>query len=197
MSSAKVRRAEDIENFKNAVLDTAILLMREEHDWGMVSVNKIATILRYTPPNIYHYFENKDDILFQLGQRGLKILGAKLQHIASQEFESKKIKLFQIGIQFWEFSIENEELYDLMYHTRQKKIDKGLLLGNIETIKKVIHEVNPSLEKNKDTYKLHQGFHCLIHGFISLKINNRIPIDDHNYFKTLFEETLKNYIEQI
>lgn len=197
MSSAKVRRAEDIENFKKAVLDTALVLMGKEHDWGMVSVNKIATILRYTPPNIYHYFENKDDILFQLGQRGLKILGAKLQNIASQEFETKKIKLFKIGTQFWEFSLENEELYDLMYHTRQKKIDKGLLLGNIETIKKVIHEVNPALEKDEDVYKIHQGFHCLIHGFISLKINNRIPIDDHNYFKTLFEETLKKYIEQI
>jgi len=71
-SVSKLRRAEDIENFKSTVLDTAIVLMREQKDWGQVSINKIAKIMRYTPPNIYHYFKNKDDILFQLSQKLMK-----------------------------------------------------------------------------------------------------------------------------
>ncbi|MEM8886984.1 MAG: TetR/AcrR family transcriptional regulator, partial [Bacteroidota bacterium] len=79
MSLSKTRRKEDIEKFKKIVLDTAVQLMREKKEWGQVSVNKIANIMRYTPPNIYHYFENKDDILFHLCQRGSTIIGRKLK----------------------------------------------------------------------------------------------------------------------
>ena len=48
---SKARRAEDIENFKRTVLDTAVQLMQDKKEWGLVSVNKIAKIMRYTPPN--------------------------------------------------------------------------------------------------------------------------------------------------
>jgi len=197
LKQSKIRREEEIENFKKAVLDTAIFLMREEKDWGMVSVNKIASIIRYTPPNIYHYFENKDDILFHLGVRGSQILGAKLKSVANKSYSDPHEKLFHVGLQFWDFSIKNEELYDLMFHVRQKKMDLNLVLNNIKTIQGVIKEVNPKIQTELDAYKVFQGFHCLIHGFISIKMNNRIPISDHVYFKQLFEDSLKKFIEQI
>lgn len=197
MSQTKLRRAQDIENFKSSVLDAAIQLMKEENDWGLVSINKIAALIRYTTPNIYHYFENKDDIHFHLGQRGLELLGDKLKNIASLEIVDKNEKLFVLGLQFWEFSIEHPELYDLMYHTRQKKIDKSLLLENINVIKTVIKEVKSHIQTDEDAYKAHQGFHCLIHGFISIKMNNRIPINDQSYFEELFKESLRKYINQI
>jgi len=123
MSLSKIRREEDIENFKRTVLDTAVQLMREKKEWGLVSVNKIANIIRYTPPNIYHYFKNKDDILFHLCQRGSTIIGTKLRTVDAGNFEDDREKLYQMGLQFWAFSVEHEELYDLMFHVRQKKLE--------------------------------------------------------------------------
>ncbi|MBX2872666.1 MAG: TetR/AcrR family transcriptional regulator [Saprospiraceae bacterium] len=193
----KIRRAEDIENFKRTVLNTAVELMREKKNWGMVSVNKIAQIMRYTPPNIYHYFENKDDILFHLCQRGSTIIGTKLRIIEARTFSDNREKLFEMGMQFWNFSVEHEELYDLMFHLRQKKLELDLILPNIKIMQDTIKAINPKITTDEEAFQIYQGFHSLIHGFISIKMNNRIPIGDDQSFQQLFEQTLRRYIQQI
>ncbi len=197
MNLSKIRRAEDIENFKKTVLDTAILLMRETKEWGSVSVNKIAKIMRYTPPNIYHYFKNKDDILFQLCQRGSTIIGTKLGVVDSKTFKTNEEKLYQMGLQFWDFSVQHEELYNLMFHVRQKKLELDLILENIEILKNTIKTINPDIQSDEEAFQIYQGFHSLIHGFISIKLNNRIPIGDHISYQKLFEKSLKKYVSQI
>lgn len=197
MNLSKIRRAEDIENFKTTVLNTAIILMRETKDWGTVSVNKIAKIMRYTPPNIYHYFKNKDDILFQLCQRGSTIIGTKLRTVDGKTFENNEEKLYQMGLQFWNFSVEQEELYNLMFHVRQKKLELDLILANIEILKNAIKSINPNIQTDEEAFQIYQGFHSLIHGFISIKINNRIPIGDHISYQELFEKSLRKYVSQI
>jgi len=197
LSLSKLRRAEDIENFKRTVLDTAIVLMREQKNWGQVSINKIAKIMRYTPPNIYHYFKNKDDILFQLSERGSTIIGSKLRKVDTKNFKNQRNKLYQMGLQFWEFSVEHEELYNLMFHIRQKKLELDLILENIQILKDTIRLINPKIKSEEDAYQVYQGFHSLIHGFISIKLNNRIPIGDHASYKKLFTKTLKQYIDHI
>lgn len=197
LSVSKARRAEDIENFKKTVLDTAVQLMRDKKEWGQVSVNKIANIMRYTPPNIYHYFKNKDDILFHLCQRGSTIIGIKLRAIDAKKYEDEREKLYQMGLQFWNFSVEQEELYDLMFHVRQKKLELDLILENIGILKNTIKAINPAIQTEEEAFQIYQGFHSLIHGFISIKINNRIPIGDHYSYQQLFEKTLKKYVDQI
>lgn len=197
MKLSKIRREEDIENFKTKVLDTAILLMREKKDWGQVSVNKIANIIRYTPPNIYHYFKNKDDIKYHLSHRGSTIIGAKLRKVEKKNFKDNRNKLYQMGLQFWVFSVEHEELYDLMFHTRQKKLELDLILENIEILKETIKSINPKIKSKDESFQVYQGFHSLIHGFISIRMNNRIPIGNKKSYKKLFEKSLKKYVDQI
>lgn len=194
---SKARRAEDIENFKRTVLDTAVQLMQDKKEWGLVSVNKIANIMRYTPPNIYHYFKNKDDILFHLCQRGSTIIRAKLRSVNEKKFDDNREKLYQMGLQFWNFSVEQEELYNLMFHVRQKKLELDLILENIGMLKNAIKAINPDIKTEAEAFQIYQGFHSLIHGFISIKINNRIPIGDHTSYQQLFEKSLKRYIDQI
>lgn len=197
MMVSKTRRQEDIENFKNAVLDTAILLMREKEDWGLVSVNKIAAIMRYTPPNIYHYFENKDDILFQLGCRGSRILNSGFADVFQNMSFSPREKLRQIGLAYWKFSETHGELYDLMFHVKQKKIDKGLISNNITIIQNIIKSINPKIKSDDEAYKIYQGLHCLMHGYISIKRNNRIPMGNDAYFNGLLNEALSKYINDV
>ena len=191
------RREEEVDNFKTTVLDTAIVLMREEKDWGKVSVNKIASIMRYTPPNIYHYFQNKDDIQFQLGVRGSTIISQKLRSIQAKKFRDSREKLFQLGMQFWNFSVEHEELYDLMFHIRQKKLELELILANIKILEDTIREINPGIKTEEEAYRVYQGLHSLIHGFISIRMNNRIPVENKVDYKQLFKDTMKKYIDQV
>lgn len=197
MKGSKTRREEDIENFKKTVLDTAVLLMQKENDWGMVSVNKIASIMRYTPPNIYHYFENKNDILFQLGCRGSNILNAKFQAVANNINYTPREKLMHIGIEYLNFSVEHGALYDLMFHVKQKKINTALISKNIEIIQSIVKSINPDITTDKDAYKIYQGLHCLLHGYISIKRNNRIPLGDDVSFKELVDEALEKFVAQV
>lgn len=171
--------------------------MKEQKDWGAVSVNKIANIIRYTPPNIYHYFKNKDDIKFHLSHRGSTIIGANLKEIDEKRFKDFRNKLYQMGLQFWVFSEQYEELYDLMFHTRQKKLELDLIMANIQILKNTIKAINPKIKTDAEAFQIYQGFHSLIHGFISIKMNNRIPTGDKNSYKKLFEKSLKKYVAQI
>lgn len=197
MRGSKVRREEDIDNFKNTVLDTAVLLMKKENDWGMVSVNKIATIMRYTPPNIYHYFENKDDILFQLGCRGSRILNSRFESISNNPIYTPRERLMQVGLEYLKFSEEHGELYDLMFHVKQKKLDKEFISKNITIIRNIIKSTNPKIETDEAAYKIYQGLHCLLHGYISIKRNNRIPMGDDLYFNDLLKEALVKFIKEV
>ena len=193
---SNTRRVEEISRFKETVLDTAVALMKEEQEWGNVSVNKIAAIMRYTPPNIYHYFKNKDDIKFQLGVRGSRIIQKKLNEAIAKRYATPKDKLYAVAQQYWNFAFENEELYDLMFHTRQKKLDRDLVWSNIKIVMNAIQEVDPELDTEDKAYQSYQTLFCLIHGFISIKFNKRIPVNDR-YFKQMFQAALKNHIEAI
>jgi|GEM_PF-1244115 len=197
MNISATRRKEDAENFKKSVLDTAIDLMREKNDWGMVSVNQIASLMRYTPPNIYHYFESKDDILYQLGCRGSSILHSKFTAVENNPIWNPREKLRQIGVAYWDFSVEHGELYDLMFHVRQKKLNKEMIFLNVNLIQGIVRQVNPHLISDQETYKVYNGLHCLLHGYISIKRNNRVPIDNLEYFKELFDEALLNFVNQV
>ena len=74
-----------------------------------------------------------------------------------------------MGLQFWDFSVEQEELYNLMFHVRQKKLELDLILENIEILKNTIKAINPSIKTEEEAFQIYQGFHSLIHGFISIK----------------------------
>ena len=100
-------------------------------------------------------------------------------------------------MQFWNFSVEHEELYDLMFHIRQKKLELDLILPNIKIMQDTIKMINPAITTDEESFQVYQGFHSLIHGFISIKMNNRIPIGDDQSFQQLFEQTLRRYIQQI
>jgi len=84
-----------------------------------------------------------------------------------------------------------------MFHVRQKKLELDLILANIEMLKNTIKSINPAIQTDEEAFQIYQGFHSLIHGFISIKINNRIPIGDHISYQQLFEKSLRKYVNQI
>lgn len=193
MKNPRQRREAEKEQFKETVLDTAVKLMKKENNWYAVSINKIAAQMGYTPPNIYHYFKNKEDIKFHLGVRGSLVIKEKLKKIELKTYQNPVDKLFDIAVQYREFAFENQELYDIMFHTRQERIKQDLVWENIKVVMKAVKEVDTSIDTEDDNYKAYQTFFCLIHGFISIKFNKRIPVNE-KYFNEMFENALKKYI---
>lgn len=195
MDTPKKRRREEILAFRNGVLDTALLLMEKEKDWNKVSVNAIAKIMRYTPPNIYHYFKNKSDIESSLLERGLQELNKLLSGIP-QTAADPRDTLLEITRKYWDFAFQNEQLYQIAFMRSQSYADMNLVKNNIQIIIDVLKQINPALEDDKRAaYYTYQSFYALIHGYVSTRIINKSAIPDVNYFESMTEFLIKNFID--
>ncbi len=57
---------------RDAVLETAVRMFNER-GFRATSIDQVAIALNVTKPTIYHYFSNKDEILFECVRKGLQV----------------------------------------------------------------------------------------------------------------------------
>ena len=68
---------------REAVLKTAAQLFLEK-SYGRTSMNYVAERLNVTKPALYHYFDNKEDILLECYRLGVGLIGKTLDEIADR-----------------------------------------------------------------------------------------------------------------
>jgi AcrR family transcriptional regulator len=76
-------RRRDPETKRDAVLQTAAQLFLEK-SYGRTSLNDVAERLRITKPALYHYFQNKEEILLECYRLGTGMIGEILNDIAAR-----------------------------------------------------------------------------------------------------------------
>jgi len=109
----KERRARQRESLKEEILLAAKNIAIQD-GWQSVTVRKIAEKIEYTPPIIYEYFKDKDELLREIKREGLQKLLAKYQTVLGESKDSTQV-LLNLGIAYWDFAWENPELYKIMY----------------------------------------------------------------------------------
>src|SRR5690242_11520758 len=80
---AFANRRRDPETKRDAVLQTAAQLFLEK-SYGRTSLNDVAERLRITKPALYHYFQNKEEILLECYRLGTGMIGEILNDIAAR-----------------------------------------------------------------------------------------------------------------
>src|SRR5947209_1441666 len=68
---SREERDRDRELKREAVLRTAVGLFNEK-GFHATSLDDVAEALKVTKPTIYHYFSNKDEVLFECVRRGVE-----------------------------------------------------------------------------------------------------------------------------
>lgn len=81
--SSPAERAREREIKREAVLRTAARLFNE-NGYHTTSLDDVAAALNVTKPTIYHYFANKDEILFECTRRGLDAIVEAARAVAEQ-----------------------------------------------------------------------------------------------------------------
>src|SRR5689334_13530675 len=76
-------RRRDPATKREAVLKTAAQLFLEK-SYGRTSMNDVADRLHITKPALYHYFDNKEDILLECYRLGVGLIEEALNEIAGQ-----------------------------------------------------------------------------------------------------------------
>ena len=111
--SHKERRKKEKQEIKQSILDAARKIARKK-GWHAVTIRKIADEIEYTPPIIYEYFENKEDLFRELSYIGFKILYEEYEKAIQGEHDPKKL-LLQLSLTHWDYAQNYTDLYQLMF----------------------------------------------------------------------------------
>jgi AcrR family transcriptional regulator len=86
-------RRRDPATKREAVLKTAAQLFLEK-SYGRTSMNDVADRLNITKPALYHYFENKEDILLECYRLGVGLIEEILNEVADCGNGLQKVEAF-------------------------------------------------------------------------------------------------------
>jgi AcrR family transcriptional regulator len=179
----KERRDREKQELRQAILTAAREIAATE-GWSTVSIRKIADKIEYSPPMIYEYFEDKDALLVALLVEGFRQLTERIRATRTAQTDPRTA-LIEMGATYWDFAMENPELYQVM---------NGLAGGHIHDVDKANKppEVHDTIEevlsafvawgKTTDIRDLNYmdafwTVYGTLHGIVSLYMAQRLPID--------------------
>jgi len=160
------RRQKEKEDIKQRILDVARKIAAKE-GWHALTIRKIADEIEYTPPIVYEYFENKEDLIREIIYAGFSMLSKKISDARQSKTDPKEL-LRILSLIHWDFAFGNVELYQLMF-SLEKPVPDEEMVSNW----RFIHSIFLEVATNKELLHDHIfNWLCLIHGAISIIMKN-------------------------
>lgn len=106
------RKEREREEMRNLILKTANRLFAE-NGFEKVSMRNIADAIEYSPTTIYLYFKDKNTLFYALHLEGFKMLATEFMPL--QEIKDPMERMYQMGLRYIRFAIENPDYYRLMF----------------------------------------------------------------------------------
>ena len=112
----KEKRHRYKEEFRREILNSARDLFIDV-GYEKFSMRRLAEKIDYSPTTIYHYFKNKDDLLFAICEEVAEQFFAKLRHLRSVQSKPYEA-LRQAMLYLLEFAFDNPNQYKVFFLTR-------------------------------------------------------------------------------
>jgi AcrR family transcriptional regulator len=157
------RKKRDQENIRASIINAAIDLAKSE-GWSTVTIRKIAEAIEYTPPIVYEYFKNKDDLIHEIIIYGFQ----KLRQMGSENLlktSDPKEKLLALSLVHWDFLYEHRELYQLMF-SLERPLPSDEAEKGAQLLKDIFNRISGQTGKELDI--LIFNWVCLLNGTISM-----------------------------
>jgi AcrR family transcriptional regulator len=184
------RRQKEKEEIKQKILDAAKNIACRE-GWNSVTIRKIADEIEYTPPIVYEYFENKEDLIREIVFSGFSMMNEKFLVARNAATDPKKL-IESVSIIFWDFAFENKELYRLMF-SLERPIPNDDMLESIRLIENTFRQLTEEKESVKEIIF---SWMCLMNGAINvvMKFPNLPHHKDINP-RELFGRMMHRFVE--
>ena len=179
-----------VEKKKNQILDISEEIINEQGIDG-ISIRKIAIKLNQTPGIIYHYFNNKEEILTSLVQRGYQEIVTILKKQDSQlGFEEQ----FKASISsYMKAMIAHKEVFLLLLQSKDQKLKAAtsiLSLQNVmarESMSSLVNSIQKGIDLQlfmavEDIHTYAKLLWCSIYGLIERIIVEEISNKEADYF---------------
>jgi AcrR family transcriptional regulator len=169
------RREQQKEALRRAILDAAGDLFLK-HGYEGFSLRQVAEKVGYSPTTLYLYFENKDELLFEVVLEGFETFGQRLQ--AAYEGERDPLaRLEAIGRAYLRFGLEHPVHYRLMFMQRSEFLrrprpdDRKPTIDSFGVLHKTVEElVAAGLIEAPDPMSIAQLLWAGVHGIVALAI---------------------------
>ncbi len=193
------RRNREKREMKNAILQVARDIAARD-GWQNLTIRKICDEIHYTAPVIYQYFESKDMILLALRMEAIGLAYQDFEKLHKKTNDPAKL-MMEYGLIWWNFADTNPELYQVIYNLQGVMCPEEGKPHYLENIRQHYREslmaINSKARRSeKYMWELYDNFGCLIHGFISIYMVNKIRSGQDNA-KTVFKNALQRYIQSI
>ncbi len=109
----KERRQKHKDEFKAEILEAALTLFAQE-GYASFSMRKLAARIEHSPTTIYHYFRDKDDLLFHICENHYANLLEGVQKIR-ERVASPEATLRETLLQYVRYSLANPERYKVVF----------------------------------------------------------------------------------
>lgn len=174
----KERRERQRQELRGGIL-TAAREIASGEGWQAVTIRKIATLIEYSPPVIYEYFDSKDEILRELMRMGYT---EQLEAVeaAGKAASGPEEALLGMGRAWMDFAFRSPDLYQVMYglggvpFSAVETRKEGEKIGDV--VGKVVAEI---LRKNGRDLEDIEGKVTLLwaslHGLVALTMVGRLP----------------------
>lgn len=173
----KERREREKQITRQSIL-TAARQIAQQDGWPALTVRKVAEAIEYSPPMIYEYFANKEEILLELMREGFRQLIAAMQQ-ARDSVEDREERLFKIADAYWSFANNNPDLYQIMNGLggvpldiqETARIGRDAGMGPLAALEDWAQDNSVVLE---DAFGATETVWSLMHGMLSLTMVDRI-----------------------
>jgi AcrR family transcriptional regulator len=191
----KERKERQKTEMREAILSAALKLFSDE-GYENVTMRKIADKIEYSVGTIYLYFKDRDEIFFELHNRGFAEFYQK--QLSVQHIKDPIERLFAHGMAYIEFAMENQEYYDVMFisrtsaktlhqfeHWMEGERTYGLLKLNIKQAMEAGHFSGADLEVAAFS------LWSFVHGISSLFVRDRMMMIPAEAIKPLVNGALR------
>lgn len=163
------------------------------------SMRKVANCAGISATAIYRHFKNKEELLFNVLLAGFREFSLYLRRC---EVEKTAIdRLLRSSKEYMNFALEHAAYYEMMFvSTEQMTGFKDLNLNGADEMQasylyhwRLVDECN---FKNQNTDQLALALWASCHGFASLFLAGKLPLDKRDFIK-IYEVQMENHISHM
>lgn len=172
--SAARRERQKLE-LRTRILEAASELFLE-HGYSGFSLRQVAEQVGYSPTTVYLYFENKDDLLFEVSLEGFTRFRQVLEAAYASTNDPVK-RIMALGRAYIAFGLAHPAHYRLMFIERgdflfkENPLDEKPAIDSFEVLVRAVHEAHAAGclrpgEPMAFVYSLWAG----VHGLVALRL---------------------------
>lgn len=177
------RRDNERKELRQLILDAAGELFAQNGYSGF-SLRGVAEHIGYSPGAIYRYFDDKDDLLFNVADEGFKVFRAMQREAAANEEDPAQM-LRAMARAYVDFGIRYANAYNLMFMERADLLFKdqhqrtAVWLNALSDYQEIFEAaIKAGVLRVGDVVAMSDAWWSLLHGIVALGISMNFMFDE-------------------